>query len=98
MSQDILRRIKSLIELTSSAAVEEARNAALIACKLIIQHGLVVVAPEDLSAAATKRVKGEKKPKGQGPVIVNGEVTDIVSNAAGRVVSSVLRDMLGGRR
>jgi hypothetical protein len=42
---DVVERVRALIARTSSPHEEEARTAAMIACRLIREHGLDVVPP-----------------------------------------------------
>ena len=43
--KNVLKKVEGLIARTNSASVEEARTSAFLACKLIREHGLQVVAP-----------------------------------------------------
>lgn len=42
---DVVERVRALIARTSSPHEEEARTSAMIACRLIREHGLAVVPP-----------------------------------------------------
>lgn len=42
---DVLQKVQALLALTTSPNIDEARNAALAAVRLIRQHGLVITSP-----------------------------------------------------
>lgn len=82
----VLERVRQLIELSASTSENEARNAALQACRLIREHELEVV-PRTIEERP-KREKRRPQPK---------SVEVIVTRAAGDVVSSLLRKAIRGR-
>jgi hypothetical protein len=49
----ILARVRTLVALASSSHEEEARSAAVIACRLILEHQLEITAPVRVSASSS---------------------------------------------
>lgn len=102
MPQAISQRVLQLIELAASSSSngkknEEARTAALLACQLIKKHGLTVVMPEDLVTFVTGPEPAREPSRGRKARAARQGIKEIVSNAAGDVMSSVVRDALRNR-
>ena len=71
---DVLERVRRLLASTRSSAENEARNAAVQACKAILEHGLVVLtaAEHDLLVRAVEtlrlRLVKDQEESGRDPV------------------------------
>lgn len=115
MSGPVQQRVQQLIELAyrSSPESAEGRNAAVAACRLIREHGLLVIRPEELvtivhpTAAQQPRaindVPEPAEPRVAGRKRKRRErgprpVAEVASTAAGEIVSGWVRDVLGGGR
>jgi hypothetical protein len=61
----VLKKVEDLIARTASSSKEEARTSAFLACKLIREHGLVVLVPE---GTVPLEGGGNRKPPQSGPV------------------------------
>ncbi len=110
---DILARVRKLVELAagSDTNVEEARNAALKAARLIKLHGLQIQeaivegtlhgvrdAVEDVLPTTRERRDGARPPPARGGRTAADVVRDAAADAAGRAVSEILRGAIGGGR
>ena len=54
----VLERLAQLIGMTASSSEEEARTMALVACRMIRQHGIVLLEPGDPRLRASANVGG----------------------------------------
>ena len=61
MSSPILERVRNLLALATSPNDNEARNAALLAARLIREHRLVLTLPRTTPAPAKKKTPGSKR-------------------------------------
>jgi len=90
---DVLRKVEKLIALGAGSDEHEARNADRQACELIRKHRIVLAMPPVPEVADVPDGPQAPPPGWMRP---GPEVTEIVTRAAGRVVSSVLRDLIRG--
>lgn len=104
---NVVARVKQLVELAvRSPEVEEARNAALQACKLIAHHGLTIgeaVAEEVLKeVAASARSSDPTRPEGRNPKpdleAFGRTVARGVGRGVGKGVEKAIGDLFRGKK
>lgn len=113
-AEEAQRRVLRLVRLAASQPdSEEGRSAGGVACKLIVEHGLLILKPADLAALAapaptttppsppTKRRRRRADPKAVSETVATAaDVAVTTLDAAGRVASAVdgFRSILTSRR
>jgi hypothetical protein len=90
----IIERVRKLVQLAASEAENEARSAAVKACRLILEHGLEICDRVEKEAKAPEPHRGSVRGRRPPAPSVEPDVSGIVSKAAGQVVTSVLRKVL----
>ena len=95
-----IERVRHLIQLAASAPEEEARTAAVQACRLITQHGLVIGVPKPKAKPTVQPAPTSPDPRS--PASVTEIVREVALEAASRVtardVADVFTRVLTGNR